>query len=264
MTTLSSFATIARDTARWRTIVARAPDVATQTKYFRENIGKAKSADDLVNDSRLFAYAMKAFALGDRAYAKSLMKQVLQQGVASSTSLAYRLHDPNILAFARAFDFAANGAQTTGSQSLVASVVDQFAQNALESDQAKQNPGVGLALYFQRKAPALASVYGVLADKKLLQVVQIALGISPATAVMPIDSQAALLSKKIDLADFRDPAKLQKFIARFAAQYDTKYGDASATGAARSNAILLGASQDAGEGLKATLLQALQSYRAGM
>ena len=90
MTTLSSYMSIARDTARWKSIAAKAPDVATQTRYFQDNIGKVKTADDLVNNSRLFAYAMKAFGLGDRTYAKGLMKQVLQQGVASSGALAHR------------------------------------------------------------------------------------------------------------------------------------------------------------------------------
>ncbi|MCB1542631.1 MAG: DUF1217 domain-containing protein [Rhodoblastus sp.] len=262
MTTLSSYLSIARDMTRWRSITAKTPVVATQTRYFQDNIGKATSAAAFVDNSRLFTYAMKAFGLGDRAYAKGLMKQVLQQGVASPTTLAYKLNDPNILAFAKAFDFAGNGAQTTNSSSLVATVVDQYTQNALETDQSTQNGGVGLALYFQRKAPALTGPYSLLADKKLLKVVQTALDISPMTAAMPIDRQAAMLTKKIAIADFKDATKLQSFISRFAAQYDYKYGDASTTGSVYSNAILLGASQDAGGGIGGSLLQAMQAYRA--
>ena len=142
------------------------------------------------------------------------------------------------------------------------SVTDQYTRNALETDQSTQNGGVGLALYFQRKAPAITSVYGLLADKKLLKVVQTALDISPMTAVMPIDRQAAMLSKKIKVADFQDATKLQSFIARFAAQYDYKYGASSATGSVYSNAILLGASQDMGGAIGGSLLQAMQAYRA--
>ncbi|MFT4096317.1 MAG: DUF1217 domain-containing protein [Rhodoblastus sp.] len=261
MTTLSTYLAIAKNASRWTTIASKAADVATQTKYFQDNIGKATSAADLVKNQRLFAYAMKAFGLGDRVYAKGLMTQVLQQGVGSSSTLAYKLNDPNVLAFAKAFDFASKGAQTTQSDALVKSVVDQFTQNALETDQSNQNAGVGLALYFQRKAPTITSVYSILADKKLLNVVQTALDISPMTAVMPIDSQAAMLKKKLDLADFTDTKKLQTFIARFAAQYDAKYGDASASGSTYSNAILLGASQDSGGGLGASLLQAIQAYK---
>ena len=148
---------IARDAGRWKALVAKSPDVAMQTTYFQANIGKVKTADDLIGNARLFTYAMSAFGLGDRAYAKGLMKRVLQQSVSSPTALAYKLNDPNILAFAKAFDFAKNGAQTTQSASLVQSTVDQYTQNALEKGQAQQNPGVGLALYFQRKAPAITS-----------------------------------------------------------------------------------------------------------
>lgn len=58
MTTLSSYLAIARDAARWRTIASKQPEVALQTGYFETNIAKAKSAEDLVNNQRLFAYAM--------------------------------------------------------------------------------------------------------------------------------------------------------------------------------------------------------------
>jgi hypothetical protein len=260
MTTLSSYLSIARDAARWKTLAAKSPEVALQTKYFQANIGKVKTADDLVGNARLFTYAMSAFGLGDRAYAKGLMKRVLQQGVSSPSALAYKLNDPNILAFAKAFDFAKNGAQTTQSASLVQSTVDQYTQNALEKGQAQQNPGVGLAVYFQRKAPAITSAYGLLADKKMLQVAQTALDISPMTAVMPIDQQASILGKKIKFVDFKDATKLQAFISRFAAQYDYKYGSAS-PGATTTNAVSLDASQDGATAMSNGLLQAMQAYR---
>ena len=54
---------------------------------------KAKSAADLVNNPRLFSYAMTAFGLGDRLYAKALMTQVLQQGVGDAKALANKLND---------------------------------------------------------------------------------------------------------------------------------------------------------------------------
>lgn len=140
-------------------------------------------------------------------------------------------------------------------------VTDLYAENALETDQAQQNPGVELALYFQRKAPSIASAYGILADRKILSVVQTALDISPMSAHQPIDQQAALLKKQVRVADFQDPAKLQKFIMRFAAMYDSKHG--LATGPNSTNAIPLGAAQATGAGIGFALLQSLQTYRAG-
>jgi len=55
----------------------------------------------------------------------------------------------------------------------------------------------------------------------LLTVVQTALGISPLTSAEPLDTQAHLLSKLVNISDFKNPAKLQSFIERFAAMYDS-------------------------------------------
>lgn len=245
MSTISTYQQISSNLTKWQGIEAKKPEVAVATKYFEDNIGKVKSADDLINNPRLFNYAMTAFGLGDRTYAKGLMKQVLQQGVTSSTALANKLNDPNIQAFARAFDFVDNGASTTTSSALVSSVVSRYTENALETDQGQQNPGVQLALYFKQKASSVTSVYGILADKNLLTVVQTALGISPLTRAEPVDTQYRLLSQKLNVKDFQDPKKLDAFISRFAAMYDANSNDStnsSYTGSSASNAILLGAS----------------------
>lgn len=220
MTTLSSYLQIANNLTKWQSITAKSPEVAVQTKYFEDHIGKVTSAEELMKDTRLFNYAMTAFGLGDITYAKGLMKKVLAEGVSDSGALANTLSNSNIKAFAEAFDFAADGADTTSSSTLVQNVVSRYTEQALEANQAEQNPGVQLALYFQQHAPSVTSVYGILADKNLLSVVQTALGISPLTSAQSIDTQARFLTSKLDITDFQDPKKLQSFIARFAAMYD--------------------------------------------
>jgi hypothetical protein len=241
VTTLSSYLTVANNMEKWQTITQKSPDVSLQVKYFKDNIGKIKSADELIKNTRLFNFAMTAFGLGDMTYAKGLMKQVLHQGVAETDALANRLNNPNIRAFAKTFDFAANGASTTSSATLEADVVNRYTEQSLEKTQGQQNPGVQLALYFRRNAPNVTSVYGLLADKNLLKVVQTALGISPMTSAQPIDTQARLLTSKVKLADFQNPKKLEAFISRFAAMYDSTAGGADSAGSA-ANAILFDAS----------------------
>ena len=237
MTTLSSYLTISKDFAKWQSLTAQKPDYKAQTDYFRANIGKAQTASDFVNDPRLFNYAMTAFGLGDMTYAKGLISKVLKQGVASSGALANTLNNPKIQAFARAFDFAGKGAAATASASLVDGVVSKYAETALESDRGQQNPGVQLALYFAQNAPKVSSFYGILADKQLLHVVQVALGLSPMTSLEPIDTQVKLMSAKLNVADFSNPKKLQGFIARFAAMYDSANAGA-AQGSASSDGIV--------------------------
>ncbi len=263
MTTLSTYLSISRDLPKWQGVQAKAPAVATATKYYQAHIGEAKSGADLVRNPRLFDYAMKAFGLGDRLYAKGLMTRAMNEGVLASGALANKLGDPNVLAFVKAFDFKDKGAGAASTAAEVKNVVALYTENALEADQGKQNEGVELALYFQRKAPAIKDAYAILADKKLLSVVQTALGISPMTGLQQIDTQAAMLGAKVKIADFQDAKKLQTFIARFAAMYDYANGT-SAAGAGASNAILLDASQGASFATSDSgLLAKLQTYRAG-
>ncbi|WP_036282626.1 DUF1217 domain-containing protein [Methylocystis sp. ATCC 49242] len=241
MTTIASYLSIANDLGRWRSITAKAPDVALETKYFKENIGKATSIEAFLKDRRLFNYAMKAFGLGDRTFAIGLMRKVMEQGVDDPKALARTLNNPNILAFAKAFDFSAKGAGVP-SATLIQDVTARFVEQAMQAEQGKRNPGVELALYFREKAPGLTSIYGVLADKKLVQVVQTALDISPRTSAQNIDTQARLLKAKVNVEDFKDPKKLTAFIARFSAMYDMQNQGTVSSATASSNAILYGAS----------------------
>ncbi|WP_442756538.1 DUF1217 domain-containing protein [Methylocystis sp. JAN1] len=241
MTTIGSYLAVANDLGRWRGVAAKAPAVSAETAYFQAKISQATSIDALLADKRLFSYAMKAFGLGDKTYAVGLMRKALAQGVDNPDALANTLHNPNILAFAKAFDYAAKGA-AVASASLAETVTGRYVEQAMQADQGRQNPGVELALYFREHAPQLTSVYGVLADKKLLEVVQTALGVSPKTSAQPVDTQARLLKAKLDIDDFKDEKKLSSFIARFAAMYDMQNAGAAPTAVTNANAILYGAS----------------------
>ncbi|WP_288586798.1 DUF1217 domain-containing protein, partial [uncultured Methylobacterium sp.] len=82
------------------------PIVARDTAYYQANIGKVKSIDDFMADTRLYNYAVKAFGLEDMGYAKAFMRKVLTEGTDSSAAFANRLADDRYVAFAKAFDFA--------------------------------------------------------------------------------------------------------------------------------------------------------------
>lgn len=263
MTTLSTYLQIANNLPKWQAMTAKSAEVATQTQYFKDHIGKATSIDAFMKDTRLFNYAMTAFGLGDMTYAKGLMQKVLEGGVSSGSALANTITNANIKAFAQAFDFAANGETTTSSPTLVDNVVSRYTEQALETNQGQQNPGVRLALYFQQHAPNLTSVYGILADRNILTVVQTALGVSPLTASQSIDTQYRLLSSKVNLDDFKDPSKLRQFIARFAAQYDYNNGGDANSQSSLLSTLFDGSSSGAAFGLDTSLLLSVQGTKFG-
>lgn len=234
--TLSSYLAVANSLSRFQSAAAKAPAVEVATKYFENNIGKATSAQQLIDNPRLFNYALAAFGLSDRVNEKGLLKKVLEQGVANSHALANTLNNTDIYAFAKTFDFGDKGSSVTSSSTTVKNVVNAYIENALETAQGQQNPGVQLALYFQSHASSIKSVYNILSDRSLLTVVQTALGISPLTALEPVDTQAKTLISRLSLSDFQDPAKVQKFVERFAANYDANNNSPGGGGAAPASA----------------------------
>lgn len=261
MSTLTDYRLIARDLTRWQSITNKKPMVAQQTRYFQANIGNVKTIDAFVKNTRLFNFAMQAFGMGDRLYAKGLMKKVLEQGTASPSALANRLNDPRIKAFAKAFDFAGKGALATQSDAVRQDVAARFVEQTLEVEQGAKNPGVRLALYFRQNAPNITSTLGLLADRDLLQVAQMALGISPLSSHQDVDLQAKNLAAKVDVADFKDAKKLQKFLERFCAAYDAANGGLLNAPQSQTLSLFDRSSPVIGIGLDAML--SLQSAKLG-
>ena len=132
---------ITRDYSKTLAATAAEPAVSQQTKYFLANIGNVKTANDLINNSKLYTYVMKAFGLSDMMKAKGLIRQVLEGGVANPKSLANTLNDPRYKALATAFNFSANGANTTSSMAVQQTTVSNYIEQTLQTNVGQQNQG---------------------------------------------------------------------------------------------------------------------------
>ena len=255
--TLSSYLMVSNNLSTWQNITEAQPSVKLATAYYNANIGNVKSASDLVNNYRLFSYAMTAFGLGSMtSYGKTLMLKVLEQGTGSTSNLAYTLNNPNILAFAKAFNFSTNGTSTTTTAAATTDVVSKYVNQTLDANEGKQNPALQMALYFQQHAPDITNVYNILADKDLLTVVQTALGLSQYASLEDIDTQASQLSKAINIADFKDPQKLQKFVEKYCAMSDANNPTTNTT-----DVLLL--SSSGSMGISTSLLSSIQNLPLG-
>ena len=103
------------------------------------------------------------------------------------------------------------------------------------------------------------SVYGLLADPALLKVTQTLLGLPAATGAIDIDKQAAMVKKRLDVADLKDPAKLKKIITHFTALWDVQ-NTARHRGQQRRTAVWR---IEHGIGISGDLLASIQNLRLG-
>lgn len=204
--------------------VEKDPVVARESQYFRENIGKISTAEEFVNDDRLYRYALKAFDLESQIFARALVKKVLEEGIEDPKALANQLVDRKWNTFARAFAFKEVGNATVSRPAFVEGVIDKYERVELEEKLGEENVAVRLAIYADRKLPGVTNWFSVLGDKALREVVLTALGLPDAVATQNPDRLKVLLEDRYDIEDFKDPAKLEKFLQRFALQYDIKNG----------------------------------------
>lgn len=293
-TTTSTYMQISNNLATRQAAEAKQPDVANATTYYQANIGSVTSVQDLIDNYRLFSYALTAYGLGDMVYAKGLVQKVLGGGVSDSTSLANTLPDPRYKAFAEAFDFAGKGVSSVTSAASVQAVTAAYAEQSLETDVGKDDPGVQLALYFQRQAPSITNPYQILGDPSLLTVFETTFGISTTFSLQSVDQQAATITNALDLSDLQDPTKVQKLLERFSAEYDLNNlsssgssvlslfsdssadnssdgtdilptlqainGGGSSSSASSAASLFSSTSSDGSDGLSESLLQSLQGY----
>lgn len=231
ITTYISYTSISRNLPSSLARVAEKPDVARETEYYLANIGKIKSVDDFMADARLYSYALKAHGLDEMAYAKALIRKVLTEGVASKDAFAHQLTDNRYAALAETFNFDAFGEAATSFEKAQKGVVDRYQRQTLEEEAGADNPGVRLALYFERMAPSIRSGMEILADDALAQVVRTALHLPDEIAALDVDRQAEFIADSIDIEDFQDPAKLSKFLERFSALWEVENSTDTGTAA---------------------------------
>jgi hypothetical protein len=259
LTALANFRLITENLPRSLQTTAERPDVARLTEYYLEHIGDVESIEDFIADDQLFSYAMKAHGLEDMTYAKAFMRKVLEEGIDDSESFANTLVDKRYREFAETFNFERYGDTATAFDRTQQGTVDKYYRQTLEEQAGQQDEGVRLALYFARKAPDVENTFELLADRALLRVTQILLGLSEATGALDIDKQAALVSSRLDIEDLKDPEKLDQLLTRFTSLWEAQRQPDFSTSSGAS--ILIG--QGAIFGISGDLLASIQNLRIG-
>lgn len=233
-----------------------------ETQYYNTAIDQVGSVDDLLKDTRLRTYVTRAYGFASENLSDQTLRQIFTSDLFDPKSFVNKAENYRFREMAAAFNFEADGtvgrvpvglAQDEGD---VLATQDLYVRQTMEQQAGEQSEGVRLALYFQRKASSITSAFSILADKALLEVVLTGLGLPDSVAQSDVDKLAALIEKRIDLADFKDPAKVEKFIARFTALYDI---DNPQTNQSSVVSLLLG--QDDGSIFSESLLTSIQSVR---
>lgn len=256
--TYTSYRLISADLDKSIERIKNQPMVERETEYYLENITKVKSIEDLMGDDRLFRYAMKAHGLEDMNYAKAFMVKALEGGIDAEDSFANKLTDKRYADFVETFNFVRYDDATTAFTRAQQGTVDKYLRQTLEEDAGQSNEGVRLALNFARNAADIDSAYDILANTAYAEVVRTVLGLPDSFATADIDKQAAMIEERIDLEDFQDAEKLDKFLSRFTTMWEMKNPTST-----ESTSIAALFSQPVEYGISSDVMLTLQGLKLG-
>ncbi len=203
-------------------------DATKEVDYFGKTIPTVTSLDDFLADKRLTDLVLKANGLDPKNYDKDTLKKIFTSDPDDKKSYLNTKADERFKEIVASFNFDKDGNLTRAKLGTIqdkqaeANTQQMYVQQTLENQQGESNDGVRLALYFKRKAGDITSIYQILGDKALYQVVQTTFSLPQQISAMNVDKQVDLLNRFVKLEDLQDPKKVDKLIKRFTAMYDIK------------------------------------------
>jgi hypothetical protein len=129
------------------------PSYAQSVTYYRDNISKVTSVDDLLNNRKLLTVALSAFQLEGSIDQKGILKKLLTQDPTDSKSLAQQLLDPRYKQFAQAFaGLRSDGGTSVQSPTSINTVLAGYQANEYAKwvSNNYNDPTIRQALFFQQ------------------------------------------------------------------------------------------------------------------
>ncbi len=159
-----------------------ADHIKAERDYYAANIGKVKSVDDLMRDTRLLTFAMASYGLDAAIETPARIREMLQGGVTDPESPANELTDKRYAAFVGAFNFVEHGDQTTTRDAVTKEAPRLYgAMSELGLVRPSKDYVAGETAYYLANVSQLQSIDDLMADKRLLNYALSSYGLDPTT-----------------------------------------------------------------------------------
>ncbi len=136
---------------------AKSPEVAREVNYFKENISKIQTAEDLMADRTMLKVALEAFGLGEDINNKFFIRKVLEDGTIADDALANKLSDQRYLKLSKAFGFGDFPVPNTVLSDFGEKITSAFKERQFETAVGDQNEDFRLALGVSRDLTDIAN-----------------------------------------------------------------------------------------------------------
>lgn len=242
--------------------------ISRDVEYFTENIGKIRTAEDLVADRRLLEVALGAFGLDEDIGNKFYIRKVLEDGTLTDDALANRLSDKRYFNLSKAFGFGDFDTPRTVLSDFPQEITDAYKTKQFEIAVGEQNPDMRLALGLDSALSAIAERdttdngrwFTVMGQGPVRSVFETALGLPASVGALDLDQQLVIFRERAEayfgdgeIAQFTDAAKREELVRRFLVLSDLQGGATSATVGGSAALTLLQSAGGGVSGILATL-----------
>ena len=222
---------------------AQSSEVVRETNYFLENIGKVKTADDLVSDRTLLKVALGAFGLDDDIGNTYFIRKVLEEGTLSGDSLANRLSDKRYAELSRTFGFGDYSVPGTALSDFGTRIVSAYQDRQFEIAVGEQNENYRLAMGIPRDLGKIAGKdqqddtlwFTVMGTPPLRKVFETVYGLPQSFGALDLDKQLQILKNKTQavfgdssIKQFTTPEAQKKLARLFMLRADIQASGAGA------------------------------------
>lgn len=223
-------------------------DAEAEASYYQRTVSNIETLDQLLGNRRLIDFALTAKGIDPETVSNDELQLLFRSDLDDPDSYANTVSDFRLTEVVTSFNFDEAGklmqrdAAEISSRGDLYETMNLYLRQTIELERGEEDNGVRLALYFERMAPTITSVYDILGDTALYEVFKTIFSLPDEISGMSVDSQAALLEDRMDMADLADPEKLKKLVERFTIMYDLENSSSSPTAAE----VILGGSSSAG------------------
>ena len=221
----------------------KSPDIQRNIDYFLENAGNITSVEQLVSDRRALTVVLGAFGLDDDIDKRAFIRKVVEEGTLDNRSFANRLVDPAYRKLAEAVGFGDVGGLLVF-ENTRQNIAALYRERQFELAVGDVDLDLRLALNFKREIDELSTQnvnnrvgwLRMLGSPPMRQVVEAALNLPSQFGLIDIDQQVDEVMDRAssifgikDVADFQDPALIERFVDRFMLQRQVANGVVSST-----------------------------------
>lgn len=222
----------------------KSPAIQRDIAYFRDNIAEATTAEALIDNPRLYRFALSANGLEEEYPKKALLQRVLAEGTENDEATAVRLSDDRFRQLANEFGYGNSSGAQVNNAAFIERTVDRYVRQKFEEGIGETDNSMRLAMYFDRTLTDLATRptaesagwFQIMGQPPLREVIEKAFGLPTQFAQLDVDRQKQILETKAqqllgekDITVLTEPAKRDKLINRFLARAQLDQGPTAST-----------------------------------